>query len=409
METPRGGGTEVLSDLMGWTGSGPTMRGRGSGLRRGLLPAVLVAVLFTPAGCTPTPPVVGPVWSRVTLPRGVKPVTLTAAGTRLLVGGRAATARVKPRLLLVAPDGSGSEIPLTPYSAYAPETTWQSIASDGHRVLAVGGAVGGAHFNTRWTTWEGTNAGLTETPQPFDTFGGWGAGALIGPVLTSAGPAITGSWAGARSGLDAAIWLPVGPRWVRAPSAGSALESTGALLVGQPSSATSAGAGIVMPGSAIHLGNGVVRQFAAVWRSVRLNSGWSRVDLPDSGVTSAATSAQCTTQRCVVAGYVDHLLALWRLSPSAAARISGVPGIASDARSSIPPPLVIGARIIEVVSAKSRVVVLAGGDRPWKSIQGPVGEATSSALAGGWLYVIAKHADGSSVLWRSRVKDLGVL
>ena len=87
----------------------------------------------------------------------------------------------------------------------------------------------------------------------------------------------------------------------------------------------------------------------------------------------------------------------------------GCPCIASGGGSSIPPPLVVGARIIEVVSAKSRVVVLAGGDRPWKSIQGPVGEATSSALAGGWLYVIAKHADGSSVLWRSRVKDLGVL
>ena len=109
---------------MGWTGSGPTMRGCASGLRRGLLLTVLVAILLTPAGCAPTPPVVGPAWSRVALPPGVQPVTLTAAGTRLLVGGRAATARVKPRLLLVEPDGSGNEIPLTPHSAYAPEATW---------------------------------------------------------------------------------------------------------------------------------------------------------------------------------------------------------------------------------------------------------------------------------------------
>lgn len=333
-------------------------------------------------------------------------MTLTASGTQLLVGGRAATATVNPRLLRITPAGSSSDIRLIPHSAYSFEARWQSIGSDGTRIVAVGGAPGGAHSNTRWTTWAGTNAGVTEIPQPFDTFGGWGAGDLIGPVMTTAGPAIAGSWQGAKSGLDAAIWLPAGDRWVRQSSAGSALESTPALQVG-PRSATSTGAGVVLPGSALHLSAGKVLQAAAVWRSERLNHGWARVDLPGSGAMGEAVSAHCAGQDCVVAGYVDNALALWRLSSSAATRMQGVPRVAANPRSVIPEPLVTGAGIIEVMSAGPNVVVLAGGGHPWTLSRGPAGTVAGSAIAGGWLYVIAKPAAGPAVLWRCPVRDLG--
>jgi hypothetical protein len=386
-------------------------------LRHGVLSASLGAILLTSTGCTAAgpaspsktePKVDGPTltWSKVMLPRDVEPVTLTASGPQLLVGGRAATGQVKPRLLLIAPDGSSSEVRLIPHSGYALEARWQSIASDGDRIIAVGGAPGGAHMNTRWTTWAGTNAGVTEIPQPFDTFGGWGAGDVFGPVLTSAGPAIAGSWQGAKSGLDAAIWLPLRDRWVRQTSAGSALESTDKLLVG-PRSATSAGAGIVLPGSAVHLSDGKVHQSAAVWRSERVNRGWARVDLPDSGTTGEAVSAHCSGQNCVLAGYVDDTVALWRLSSSAAVRIPDVPKVASNPSSHFPAPLVAGALIIEAVSAGPSVVVLVGGNRQWTVSKGPAGTATSSALVGGWVYVIATQAVGSAVLWRCPVKDLG--
>jgi hypothetical protein len=371
------------------------------------VPALLGAILLASAGCTSTPAGVDPAWSRVDLPRGVEPVTLTASGPLLLVGGRAVAGQVRPRLLRIAPDGSSAEIPLTLHSPYAAEARWQSIVSDGHRVIAVGGAPGGAHSNTRWTTWAGAIAGVAEAPQSFNTFGGWGAGNVMGPVITSAGPVIAGSWAGARSGLDAAIWLPAGDRWVRQPSAGTALESTPSILVG-PRSATGAGAGIVIPGSVVRLTGGVVRQSAAVWRSVRVNSGWARVDLPGSGANGEAVSARCGRQDCVLAGYVDKVLALWRLSQSGAAvRIPDVPQLAANPKSPIPAPLVTGGRIIEVVSAGPRVVVLSGGDRPWTVSRGPDGKATSSALVGGWVYVIAEKADGSPGLWRCPAKDLG--
>lgn len=334
-------------------------------------------------------------------------MTLTPSGPLLLVGGRAVAGRVRPRLLRISPDGSSDEIPLIPHSPYAAEARWQSIVSDGHSVIAVGGAPGGAHANTRWTTWAGNDAGVAEVPQSFNTFGGWGAGGVTGPVLTSAGPAIAGSWEGARSALDAAIWVQAGDRWVRQPSAGTALESTPSLLVG-PRSATSAGAGMVLTGSVVRLSGGAIHQSAAVWRSARVNSGWTRVDLPGSGATGEAVSARCVRQDCVLAGYVDNLLALWRLSPSGAAvRIPDVPPVLATSKSRVPAPLVAGARIIEVVSAGPRVVVLSGGDRSWTVSRGPDGKATSSALVGGWVYVIAEKADRSTVLWRCPVKNLG--
>jgi hypothetical protein len=387
-------------------------------LRRGVVSAALGLTLLISTGCTSASELVpgtlsapmanGPelTWSRVILPRDVEPLTLAPAGAQLLVGGIAAHGSVRPRLLRIAPNGSAGEVRLVPHSPYAFEAEWRSIASDGNRIIAVGGAPGGAHSNTRWTTWVGTGTGVAEIPQPFDTFGGWGAGDVIGPVLTRSGSAIAGSWAGVKSGLDAAVWLPVGNRWVRRPSAGSALESTPELLVG-PRSATSAGAGLFLPGSAVHLSGGTVRQSAAVWRSNQVNGDWARVDLPGSGTSSEAVSARCTDQDCVVAGYVDNVVALWRLSPSHASRISDVPSVGSNPGSPIPAPLTAGPRIIEVVSAGPNVVLLAGTDQHWTLSQGPVGKATSSALASGWVYVISKPAVGPAVLWRCPAKDIG--
>jgi len=424
--TRRVNGTAVLHGFgaaRSWTRTPRAPRLRGPGdpagcVRRGVVPASLGLILMILSGCTSTrgpvsraetgPVVPGPTptWSKVLIPPDVEPVTLTAAGPGMLVGGFAASRTVKPRLLRIAADGSSTEVPLIAHSGYAFEARWQSIASDGDRIIAVGGVAGGAHFNTRWTTWAGSSAGVTEIPQPFETFGGWGAGDVIGPVLTSAGPAIAGSWQGAKSGLDEAIWLPVGDRWVRQSSAGSALESTGGVLVGARS-ATSTGAGILLSGSAVHLLDGKVRQSAAVWRSQRVNNGWARVDLPDSGASGEAVSAHCDGQNCVVAGYVGGAVALWRLSRSAATPIPDVPHVAANPSSPIPAPLVAGARIIEVVSAGPGIVVLAGGDKDWTLSKGPIGEATSSALIGGWVYVIAERPGGSAVLWRCPVKDLG--
>ena len=101
---------------MAGTMSGPVFRWPRPGGVRALVPAALGAVLLASAGFMSTPVTTAPAWSRVDLPRDVEPLTLAASGSLLLVGGRAVTGTVRPRLLRLSPDGSSSDIPLIPHS-----------------------------------------------------------------------------------------------------------------------------------------------------------------------------------------------------------------------------------------------------------------------------------------------------
>ena len=189
-------------------------------------------------------------------------------------------------MLTIDAVGAQTPVPLNPQSPYAPLARWYSVATDGTRIIAIGGANGGAHGNVRWTTWAGTAAGVDELPQNFYAFGGWGAGDLVDAVITPGGDALVGSWGGAKAGLDAAVWTFADRVWTRQDPAGTALESTATLLVG-PRGATRDGDGILVTGSALRLDHGVV-QTAAVWRSSGVNSGWHRIDLPGAGSHSEA-------------------------------------------------------------------------------------------------------------------------
>jgi hypothetical protein len=292
-----------------------------------------------------------------------------------------------------------TEIPLAPESGYAFEATWRSITAQGDAIVAVGGAPGGAHSNTRWTVWTGSATGLREIPQTFGTFGGVGAGDLIGPVATSAGVFIAGTWQGARTGLDAAVWLPEGDKWIRQPSAGTALESTPDLLV-TPHAATGWGAGGVLAGSVVHLKTGDVREAAAVWRSQRRGGGWTRVDLPGAGRRSEALSVGCTPTTCVFAGYADGALALWTMTSTQTRRLPGLPDVPADTGVKLPAPLASGDAVVQVASDAGAVVVLTSSGDRWTRAAGPAGVATGSGLAGGWLYVSVEQPDGSAALWR---------
>ena len=148
-------------------------------------------------------------WTKVDVGEA-EPVTLTAHGSQLLVGLRHRGAKVVPELMLY--DESGKHTPVAvkpnPASPYAFEAVWYSIAYDGRQLLALGGASGGAHSNTRWTVWTGTpKTGVIERPQNFFTFGGQTAGDLFSAVLTPSGSALLGSWGGVQTGNDAMVWL----------------------------------------------------------------------------------------------------------------------------------------------------------------------------------------------------------
>lgn len=379
--------------------------------------AAVVAIALIATACTggsdsqdPATPLAGrPVsWTPVRLSAGDQPVRVAASGDRLLIGLRRPGARPVPRLMVLTADGRLSAVPLEPKSPYAFEASWQSIATDGSRIIAVGGAPGGAHANTRWTVWAGSTAGVIEKPQNFYTFGGWGAGALLDALVTPAAAAIAGSWGSANAGLDAAIWLPSGDRWIRQNPAGSALESTRELLVG-PRSATTTGAGLMLIGSQVRLGDGSVTQQAAVWRSANLNTGWTRLELPDPGDRSEAVRGRCTGAECLISGYVDGRLALWRLDGTGSARFTGLPPIPVGVKDHLAAPFDLGDRLVQMVANSGRVQLVSGDGEAWTvhESRGPVGSVVDAARVGDALYLVCAAAgDGPTTLWRTDLAPL---
>lgn len=354
-------------------------------------------------------------WRPVTLPPGVSVRTLTTMGDHLLVGGLTSATPPAPLLLRVDAVGGMTTVPLAPTSGYAKEARWYSVVTDGTRIVAVGGANGGAHANVRWTTWAGTGSGVTELPQSFYAFGGWGAGDLVAAVMTTGGDALVGSWGGAQAGLDAAVWTSSGDVWTRQDPAGTALESTPTLLVG-PRAATPDGSGMLIAGSTLHLEPGSVRQQATLWRSAGVDTGWRRIDLPDAGTHSEAVSASCgptaTGGTCLVAGQVDGSLSVWIVSgddqPGAdvATRVTGIPALTVDDEQAVPAPMLSGSHTLIVTPGGAGTAVVsrsAGSSGPsgrWSASAGPHGTPVAAAVVGDRLYVATEEQKGGpATLW----------
>lgn len=372
----------------------------------------VLALLVSMASCTSAPggdrsslPPVSLSWARVELSDDAEPVTLTAVGSQVLVGAEDSAGPVHPRLFTVGSGAAAREVRVAPRSPYGRLARWQVVAADGTNVVAVGGHPGGAHANTRWTTWSGTTALVTETPQPFTTFGGWGAGDLTGAVITATGPALVGTWQGARAGLDGAIWLLREERWVRQPRPDPTLQSTADLLVGTRSAAGS-GASLVIVGSVLHLGSGNLRQAAAVWRSRSLSRGWTRVELPDAGARSEAVSVGCSAGQCLLAGAVDGRYALWSTEASTAHRLPGLPDLPIDISDDLPVPISRDGHSVAVVPSKGTTTVLSGEKESWSVANGPDGAATSAALVGDELFAITQRGHEAARLWRTPAQPL---
>ncbi len=309
-----------------------------------------------------------------------------------------------PRLLIQQADGSQQEIKVEPKSPYAFEATWYSIAYDGKRILALGGAAGGAHANTRWTVWSGSAKTLTEYPQEFNTFGGQLAGALYAALITPAGDALAGSWGSAETGLDGAIWLRQGDKWIRQDPAKTALQSVPSLLVG-PNNGTVAGSSLVLVGSQVRLAPNVVEQGAAVWRSTGLNQGWSRIALPEPGNRSQGNATSCTEKVCTISGFADGKLAIWQLEGSQGKRLGGVPAIAVSDKDKLVPPLDIDGRLVQVVAEGNKVKVVSGHDGNWtvQESTGPEGVVTGATVIGKTVYLLAGPAGQPASLWKTTI------
>jgi hypothetical protein len=303
-------------------------------------------------------------------------------------------------LLVVDASGLAHAVRLHPTSPYAKVADLVSVAARGDEVVAIGAAHGGAHANFRWTVWAGSTQRLDEYPQTFETFGGWSAGALLDVVITSDGPAIAGTWAASSGGLDAAVWLPDGRKWLRQESAGTALANTKELQVA-PRKTSAAGTTMIISGSVITFGDGV-EQRAAVWTWPSRSSTWMLQQLPDAGIHSEALSSRCV-QTCWVSGHADGTLALWSFDRAhvaeTATREATLSSMQVDSDGSGPRTVISGDLPGVLFShAGSTRLLVSDGHNGWRIFTAPAGSVLDATTVGDRLYAIIRNDDAVG-LW----------
>ncbi len=365
-----------------------------------LLMMIAVVSCSSPEPPAPTETVHELSWSLIALPESVAASSLTTAADELLVGGRASAGGDHPVLFVVDASGVARPVPLHPNSPYAKVADLVSLAARGDEVVALGMAHGGAHANFRWTVWAGSMQRLDEYPQTFETFGGQSAGGLLDIVMTSNGPAIVGTWAAPDGGLDAAVWLPRGRKWLREESAGSALANTKKIQVA-PRAASAAGPAMIISGSVISFSDGA-EQRAAVWTWPTRNSAWMLQQLPDAGTHSEALSSRCGGT-CWVSGHADGTVALWSFDPAqladTAARDSTLPSMEIDTDGPGPTTVLSGDRpgVLFSHAGNTRLLVSDGRDG-WRAFTAPAGSVLDATTVGDRLYAIVR-IDGTVGLW----------
>ena len=378
----------------------PTRTGSAMNSRRLFFLALALLVMIIFANCshaqppTPTETVRELSWSQIALPESVAASSLSSMADDLLVGGRASAGGDHPVLLVVDPAGSARPVPLPPNSPYAKVADLVSLAAGGNKVVALGAAHGGAHANFRWTVWAGSPERLDDYPQTFETFGGQSAGGLLDIVYTSDGPAIAGTWAAPEGGLDAAVWLSRGERWVRQNSAGTALANTAQLQVA-PRAASAAGSAMIIMGSVITFGDGA-EQRAAIWTWPSRKSAWTLQQLPDAGTHSEALSSGCM-QTCWVSGHADGKVALWTFDPAhadgSASRDSTLPAMEIDTDGPGPRTVLSGDQPGVIFSDNGNTRMLLQDSRGWQAFAAPAGSVLDATSVGDRVYAIIKIND----------------
>ena len=304
------------------------------------------------------------------------PEALARHGDLLVIGTRPSD---HPELLTRGTNGALSNVRLTPATPYGKEAHWYGITSDGATITGVGGERGGAHGNVRWSAWTGDDRQIVEKPQGFSTFGGYGAGDLIGVARTPRGPVIIGTWQSAKAGLDIAMWTYAGDTWTRQSSAGTVLESSQELLR-FPLAVTQDGDGVLVVGWQIAKGT----PSAAVWRFD--GQTWTTSVLKDG---DAALAARCWDGTCHVVGRSKGKLAWWAGSDFTKLTVPDVP-VGDDQPLAAPVP--VNGTPTVLVDHNGVKLVSEKGERP---ADGPTGQVKAAETSGGQVFVIAGDR-----LWR---------
>ena len=337
-------------------------------------------------------------WSPVALPESMNPRSVAISGSHVLVGGWSTVGGSHPVLAAVAGDGAARSVPLKPDSPYAKVADLVSLDANGTEVVALGAAHGGAHSNVRWTVWRGTTDGLVEHPQTFETFGGLGAGALTGIVLTADGPVIAGTWSAVSGrGLDAAVWLPKGDRWVRQPSAGTPLADNDKVQV-NPRAAAARSQTVIITGSLVTFPG--PRQTASVWTWPSRADEWSVTRLPEAGEFSEGLAARCA-EACWVSGYVDGQVALWQVGAGEPVRQPLPGGLAVDGGTRT--ILTAEGRPGVIFSQAGRSMLVVQNETGWSTFAAPDGTVRDAIAVGDRVYAILGADPLATRLWSARL------
>jgi hypothetical protein len=339
-------------------------------------------------------------WALMDLPQTMSPRSLALAGQGLLVGGRSSVGGDHPVLAAVAGDGTARTVRLRPRTPYAKKADLVSLDGDkANEVVALGAARGGAHSNVRWTVWRGTSDGLVEHPQTFETFGGQSAGGLTDIVLTADGPMIAGTWSSTSGrGLDAAVWLPEGERWVRQPSAGTPLANDDEVQVA-PWAAAGHGQTMIITGSLLTFPDGL-RQQAAVWTWPRRSDVWTVTQLPEAGERSEALSVRCA-DACWVSGSVDGQVALWQVGTGEPLRERLPGGLAVDGGTRT--ILTGDGRPGVVFSLAGRTTLVVRNETGWTTFAAPDGTVVDAIAVADRVYAVVGSDPLITRLWSARL------
>ncbi|KJK44887.1 hypothetical protein UK23_28015 [Lentzea aerocolonigenes] len=306
------------------------------------------------------------------------PEALAAHGDMLVIGTRPSD---HPELVTRSKDGALGNARLTPATPYGKEAHWYGITSDGVTITGVGGERGGAHGNVRWSAWTGDTRQIVEKPQAFSTFGGYGAGELIGPARTPQGPLIIGTWQSDKAGLDIAMWTYAADTWSRQPSAGTVLESSQDLLR-FPLAVTQNGDGVLVAGW--QTGKGQVS--AAVWQFD--GRTWTTAALPDG---DAALAARCWDGTCHVVGRSKGKLAWWTGTGADWKKLT-TPDIPVGDDQVLAAPVPVNGTPTLFIDHDGVKLVSEKDERP---ANGPTGAVTAAERAGDQVFLIA-----GAHLWR---------
>lgn len=268
--------------------------------------AVLLGVLVA---CSSTE---DPHWAPVA-DSGERVLALVADGSDLVVGREKVTATGQ-FVLDVQQGGNSRRVPIrSSPDGYGYQAQLHSVSARDGALVVLGGVRAGAHGNVRWSVWRGSLDGISEQPQLFDTFGGYGAGDLVGAAVTTAGPMIIGSWSNPTGlGMEVTSWIPQGQKWVR--STDPVVAAATATTLPTAAAVTSTDAEYVVAGSITHLLPKLWEE-PVVWRADRPRGPWRQISLPLPAETASARALalSCSVDHCAVVGRAGRDTYHWRL------------------------------------------------------------------------------------------------